>query len=298
MIPHPERVLYPEIGLSRAELVLYYHHVAEAFLEHTRSRPLTIRRWPHGITAEGFYQRYRYEPGQDPRPILIASVEDLLTWVGLGAIEFHSPLGRQVDRGRHDWAVIDLDPNPPAGWREVVRVARVALHLLERLRLPVALKTSGAEGLHLFLPIELADPRQVEDAVERIARVVNLTLPEESTVVRRVKDRGPRVYIDFLQNGAKRTMAAVYSARAVPEARVSWPIRPEELDGGPIQFTVRSVLRGPVREFVRERPVDLVRALGAGGLPSLAELRRITPGPRERAEPPRLPVTSERRSLQ
>ncbi|MGC8488857.1 MAG: hypothetical protein ACP5QO_11695, partial [Clostridia bacterium] len=186
-----------------------------------------------------------------------------------------------------------------AGWKEVVHVARVTLHVLDQLRLPVALKTSGAEGLHLFLPIQLADPHRVEDAVERIARVVNLTLPEESTVVRRVKDRGPRVYIDYLQNGPKRTMAAVYSARAVPDARVSWPIRAEELDGGPTQFTVRSVLEGPVRAFVREHPVDLDRALGTGGLPSLAELRRITPDPRdERAEPPRLPVTSERRSLQ
>jgi bifunctional non-homologous end joining protein LigD len=284
VIPHPERILYPDIGLSRAELVLYYHHVAAALLDHIHDRTLTIRRWPHGIGSEGFYQRYRYHAGQDPAPIVVSTVEDLLSWVGIGAIEFHSPLGRRRDRGRHDWAVIDLDPNPPAAWPEVLRVAQVTMDVLDRLRLPVSLKTSGAAGLHLFMAIEPTDPHEVEDAIERIVRVVNLTLPEDSTLVRRVADRGPRVYLDFLQNGPKRTMAAVYSARAVPDARVSWPVGPHQIQDGAGHFTVRTAMEGPVPPFVRGRPVKLRQALDRGGLPSLPELRRVTPAPTRGAE--------------
>lgn len=279
MISHPERILYPAIGLSRAELVLYYHHVAPALLDHIHDRALTIRRWPHGIGSDGFYQRYRYDAGQDPTPIVVSTVDDLLSWVGVGAIEFHSPLGRRSDGGRHDWAVIDLDPNPPAGWPEVMRVAQVTIDLLHRLRLPLSLKTSGAEGLHLFIAIEPTDPHEVEDAIERIARVVNLTLPEDSTIVRRVADRGPRVYLDFLQNGPKRTMAGVYSARAVPDARVSWPVEPHQIQAGPGQFTVRTVMEGLVPAFGRDRPVRLKQALDRGGLPSLPELRRVSSAP-------------------
>jgi len=275
MIPHPERILYPEIGLVRAELALYYHHVAAPLLEHLHDRPLTVRRWPEGLSGPGFYQRYRHQRGAAPRPIVIETVGDLMAWVGVGVIEFHSPLGRRQDHGRHDWAVMDLDPHPPAGWPELVRVAGVVLALLARCEIPAALKTSGADGLHIFLPIRPTDPHEVEAAMERVARVVTLAVPEQATVTRRVADRGPRVYLDFLQNGPKRTMATVYTARAVPEARVSWPIRAQELADGPEPFTVRTVMGRAVPPFPRGEPVDLTHALDAAGLPPLSELRRI-----------------------
>ncbi len=275
MISHPERVLYPAIGLSRAELMLYYYHVAGPLLGHLQDRALTIRRWPHGILAPGFYQRYRYQSRHERYPIVVDSLSELLRWVGLGAIEFHSPLGRVGDGGLHDWAVIDLDPNPPADWAAVVRVARVTLDLLDRFEIPVSLKTSGARGLHLLVPIEPTEPHRAQDAIERVARVVSLALPEDATVARRVAHRGARVYIDYLQNGPRRTMAAVYSARAGPDARVSWPVGREDLDRGPEAFTVRSTLHRSVPFWPRVRPVPMEALLDREGLPTVEELRRL-----------------------
>lgn len=220
-IPHPDRILYPEAGLTRLDVVSYYAEVAPYMLDAARGRAVTVKRWPHGIDHPMFYQKHPPDGG----PILIESVLSLLTWVGQGTLEFHTPLGHVASPLQHDWAILDLDPNPPTGWHEVVQVAEVCRSLLDLLGWPFLLKTSGQRGLHFYLPIEASDHRRVMAIMERLALMVVETTPDRATVARLKRDRGARVYLDYLQNGYTRTTVMPYSLRATAHATVSTPIR-------------------------------------------------------------------------
>jgi bifunctional non-homologous end joining protein LigD len=287
MIPHPERVLFPRDGITRAELVTYYREMAPAILPHLRGRAITVRRWPHGIDAPSFYQKRAPIPrgagagGGDPaRPIRIAGEEDLVTWVGWGAIEFHAPLHREGEA--HDMAVLDLDPNPPAGWAEVRRVAGVARQLFEELRLPHGIKTSGGDGLHFYVPLRpTLSAAEATGWMEAVARLIVAAVPTLATITRRVAARGPRVYVDYLQNGRHRTMAVVFGVRGRDGAPVSYPVTwADVLAQRPEAFTIRSVRRAHPAgwaDWPGVPPVDLGRALAARGISDPAALRRMLP---------------------
>lgn len=240
-VPHPERVLFPEAGITRRDLLAYYQRVAAVMLPHLRGRDLTLVRWPHGVTGKHFYQRHA-EPGTADALIRIESATDLLRWVALGTIEFHVPLGRDPDPYLHDWAVVDLDPAAGVSWSRVAKVARLVLALLAKLDLTVYLKTSGEGGLHLYLPLAPAPHLEVVEAVRRLCRVVVGAVPEEATIERRVDARGQKIYLDYLQNGHRRTMAGVFGVRANAGAAVSCPIAAEELDTPPRHWTMERVL--------------------------------------------------------
>lgn len=264
-IPHPERILYPEAGISRAEVVSYYAEVAPYLLQQARGRPLTIKRWPHGIAGPMFYQKHPVE-GEE---IFVNTRDDLLTWVGQGALEWHAPLGVAPNLLNHDWAVLDLDPNPPAGWKEVLAVARVFKTLLDLLQVPFLLKTSGQRGLHFYFAIEPLDHRRVMDIIGQWAAMVVETVPDLATVARLKRDRGARIYLDYLQNGFKRTTVMAYSLRATPNATVSMPIRWEEADLGPDYWTmdrVRDHLHRYGNGFIWTRPrirlLDVIQQSG------------------------------------
>lgn len=238
-IPHPDRVLFPDAGITRRDLLGYYLRVSSGLLAHAEDRLLTVKRWPHGITGPMFYQRHP-EPGQD---IVLQSVRDVLHWVGLGVIEWHAPLGTREAPLRHDLAVMDLDPNPPAGWDEVLAVAEVFAHLLDLLLIPFLLKTSGQRGMHFYIAIESENHTDVMAAMGRLAAMVVDTIPGQATVARLKKDRGSRVYLDYLQNGYARTTALAYTVRATPDATVSAPIRREEWDFEPTHWTMARVAK-------------------------------------------------------
>lgn len=198
----------------------YYAEVAPYILRLASGRPLTVKRWPHGVQGPMFYQKHPPMGGD----ILIDNARELLTWVAQGALEFHAPLGTLEHPLVHDWAILDLDPNPPAGWEMVVQVARVFRSLLDLLDVPFLLKTSGQRGLHFYVAIEPADHRQVMTLMGQLCDAVVGTVPEQATVERLKRDRGPRVYLDYLQNGYQRTTVLAYSLRATDHATVSTPI--------------------------------------------------------------------------
>lgn len=273
-----ERVLFPEAGITRRDLLRYYVSVADVILPHLKNRPLTVRRWPHGITEPSFYQKHEEASRGHVRsgePIRIETIEDLVHWVRIGAIEFHAPLGTWPDPNLHDWAVIDLDPNPPAGWGEVRLVATAVMRLLERIAVPCLVKTSGSAGLHLYIRVRPVSAREATAFVEGLCRLVVAAIPDMATVTRRVSERGPRVYLDYLQNGSHRTMAVVYTVRAREGASVSCPVTEREvLHTVPSDWTIRTVHPAERPLWEAGSPVNIRQAWERARLPPLAELRR------------------------
>lgn len=248
----PDTVLFPT-GETKGDLLRYLTELAPVLLRHLADRPITLVRYPSGISEKGFYQKNR--PAHAPawvdsvvldgtRYLLARTAGDLALYAQWAAIEIHAPLCR-VERGElafPDELVIDLDPMPPAGWAEVVRAARGVRHLLETAGLQGYPKTSGATGLHVYLPIPPARPsREREALVKGIGRLLEWALPDLYTTIWQVKRRHG-VYVDYGQNAPGRTMAAPYTVRSVPGAQVSTPIRWEELDSvHPSDFTLHTV---------------------------------------------------------
>ncbi|MCY0899465.1 MAG: DNA primase [Firmicutes bacterium] len=257
-IPHPDRLLFPDVNIRRRDVVAYYAEVGPYLIEWGRGRKLTLKRYPHGIHSRAFYQKHT----PSGTPILLYSVADLLDWVGRGALEFHAPLGL-VDAPRdHDWAILDLDPNPPAGWADVIAVARAVIDLLVLLDVPYLMKTSGQKGLHFYLPIEPCAEDIVLEIMRALAELVVEVMPQQATLARLKRDRGARVYLDYLQNGAERTTVMPYSVRATATATVSMPITVQELTRAPDTWTVQTVLQalqddGPRFHWVGPR-IDLI----------------------------------------
>ncbi len=265
-IPHPERIIYPEAHIARSEVVSYYAEVAPYLLEQGRGRALTVKRWPHGIDGPMFYQKHPANGG----PIVVTSTEALITWVGQGALEWHAPLGFADSPLVHDWAILDLDPNPPAGWAEVIEVGGVFKNLLELMDIPYLLKTSGQRGLHFYVGIRPLHHQRILAIMGQLADVVERTLPDLATTARLKRDRGARVYLDYLQNGYSRTTVMAYSLRATPSATVSAPITWDQRGLGTHYWTidrVRAQLRSRGNLWMWQQPrVDLEVAVSRFGM--------------------------------
>lgn len=259
-------MLFPQVGIKRADVMRYYAEVAPYLLQQARDRALTITRYPKGVPGPMFYQKH---PAPD-QPLTVSTADELLYWVGRGALEWHAPLGTMSRPLCHDWAVLDLDPSPGASWRSVQTVARVVKTLLDLEQVPFLLKTSGQRGLHFYVAIRPLDHRLVTRVVEQWARFVIHTVPDLATIARLKRDRGPRVYLDYLQNGHTRTTVMAYSLRATPTATVSTPILWDDLLHAPDYWTMERVLRAIRRHGNRfqwpGQPVDLGYAARRYGL--------------------------------
>ncbi|MDI3317403.1 MAG: non-homologous end-joining DNA ligase [Bacillota bacterium] len=241
-VTHPDRLLWRQPPVSKRAYLAYLARVGPLMLPWLRGRPLVVTRYPDGVEAPGFYQKDRPE-GTPPwvrtvtltgrRSIRYVVCDDLPTLLWLGsqaAIEFH-PWNAPVDHPhRPDWAVIDLDPQPPLALREALELALDLRPLLGALGLPAFPKLSGGRGLHLFVPLEPRhDEREVQRFVRSLGELALRRWPGRVTLERAVARRGPRIYVDFLQNGPGRTMAAVFSPRPRPGAPVSFPLTWEEV---------------------------------------------------------------------
>ncbi|MGE5554196.1 MAG: non-homologous end-joining DNA ligase [Betaproteobacteria bacterium] len=254
-----DKLLWPEDGITKADLIRYYFAVAPYLLPHLRSRPLTVVRYPDGIHGEGFYQKHlppsapewlpRCEvPSEEADTIsyLIADEVAALVWLGnQAALELH-PAHHRCDRlDRPDWAVIDLDPADGVGLDEVREVAVLARRVLNDFGLTAYPKFSGATGIHLYLPL----PRRyshaaVSRAVGYLGQVLRELNPRRVTTERLIRNRAGHVYVDHLQNLANKTIVAVYSPRPRPGAPVSTPVTWEELlTRNPEEFTIHTVPR-------------------------------------------------------
>ncbi|MGE5560036.1 MAG: non-homologous end-joining DNA ligase [Chloroflexota bacterium] len=252
-----DKVLWPDDGYTKGDLIQYYLQMAPLMLPHLADRPLVMTRYPDGIRGKWFYQkdlpahapawvdRWTYYAADAGRSIdfAIASEPATLVWAAnLAAIELHPWHSRRGSPDTPDVAVFDLDPSPPALFQDCVEIAFLIRDTLARLGLRAYPKTSGATGLHIYLPIEPCYTyEQVATAVANLADLLHQLKPNETTRERLVKKR-IGVYIDHLQNVKGKTIVGVYGVRPRPGAPVSTPVTWDELATCvPDQFTIRTV---------------------------------------------------------
>jgi bifunctional non-homologous end joining protein LigD len=258
-----DRVLFPEDGITKGDLFAYYGDVAPAILPHLKNRPFTLKRYPHGITQEAYFQKQAPRGVPDWLPTrqftthprdggsrlvdfaLVNSRDALLWMVQMNCVDMNAWYSRVDKPERPDYVVFDLDPADD-GFANAVRVAQLVRAALERVELRSYVKTSGASGIHVLVPISRrASFGDTYEFAELVSRQVEAENPGLATTEWLKKKRPPgSVLVDHRQNGHGKTIASVYSVRPRPGAPVSTPLRWEELTEQvrPRDFGMREVL--------------------------------------------------------
>jgi bifunctional non-homologous end joining protein LigD len=250
-----DKVLYPEAGITKAQVIEYYIRLAPRMLNVLTDRPLALARFPDSIDKPGFYEKdaplgtpawvktfTRYsETAQRPVHYVVCNNLDTLLWLAnLAALELHVPLSRMDRFERPDLVLFDIDPNPPANTDNAVEAALLIKEKLDSVGLRSYVKTSGKRGLHVVIPIVREYTfKQTREFVHQIAKRLTRESPIIISELQKMKPPGT-VYIDYLQNAHGKTMACPYSLRAVPRAAVSTPLDWKEVKKGlkPEEFTL------------------------------------------------------------
>jgi DNA ligase D len=255
---NPDKVFFPEPGLTKGDLVRYYLDVASCLLHHVRNRPMQMLRYPDGVDGFRFYQKRVPVPHPDwletvhikfpsgrTADFPVCQDAAALAWiVNLGCIDLHTWHSRTTDIERPDYLLIDLDPSEGNPWSSVQQIAFVVREVMDELGLTSFPKTSGATGVHILAPIKpelrFADVRDFGKALAQ--EVVRRIGDEEvATTTWKVADRRG-VFVDYGQNARDRTIACAYSIRPTADARASAPLRWEEVtEVDPSWFTLRTM---------------------------------------------------------
>ena len=256
-ISSPDKLVFPEPGLTKLDVVRYYLAVADGALRGAGGRPMVLKRFPKGIDAEPFFQKrvpenhpefidtatLQYASGTSAEEAVIRDAAGLAWIVNLGCLDLNPHPVRAEDLDRPDELRIDLDPMPGVDWSQIVDVAMVAREVLDDVGLVGWPKTSGSRGMHILVRIAPQwDYKQVRLAAETLAREVENRAPGLATARWWKEERGESVFVDFNQNAKDRTVASAYSIRPLPDARVSTPLDWDEVrDRRPEEFTVLTV---------------------------------------------------------
>ncbi|MDD7962019.1 non-homologous end-joining DNA ligase [Microbacterium thalli] len=254
----PNRVLWPELGITKREYADYMLAVSDPFLRANGHRPISLERFPDTVEGERFFSKNppkgapdfvgqvvcTYNSGRRHPQVVLDEAAALVWAVQMNTVVFHpwASLAQNTDNPVE--LRIDLDPQPGTDFGDAAEVAPALRDILAEAGLTAFLKTSGNRGLHVFCPIEPTHEfLDVRHAVIAAARELERRLPERVTTNWWKEERGERVFVDFNQANRDRTMAGAYSARALPAATVATPITWDELDAGvdPGSFTVRTV---------------------------------------------------------
>jgi DNA ligase D len=244
-VTNPDKLFFPERGLSKGDLVSYYLSVAEHALPHLRRRPFHMKRFPNGVEGEFFHQKrvpanhpayvdevFVQFPSGHSTVFAIVDNAAALAWVAnLGCIELHTWASRVPEIEKPDYVLIDLDPTTDGQWTFVREIALVVREVMDELGLRSYPKTSGATGLHILAPIKPEFPFPVvRNFAKALAVEVERRIDDQAiaTTTWRVADR-VGVFVDYGQNARDRTIAAAYSVRPTPDARVSAPLSWDEV---------------------------------------------------------------------
>ena len=258
-ISNPDRVYFAARSETKLDLARYYLSVGDGIVRALRERPCMLHRFPEGVGGEKVHQK-RLPSGAPPwvetvrvefprygrhaYELCVTELASVIWAVQMSTVEFHPWNSRRADTERPDEWRIDLDPMPQCGFDRVRRVASVAHEVLDELGAVGWPKTSGGKGLHIYVRIEpqwgFADVRR---AALAFAREVERRAPDDVTTAWWRKDREPdMLFVDYNQNARDHTIAAAYSVRGVPDARVSTPVRWDEIDDvEPPDCTIASV---------------------------------------------------------
>jgi bifunctional non-homologous end joining protein LigD len=237
-LTNPERVLYPEQGISKLQLAEYYQNIADYILPYITNRPLSLVRCPQGLESACFYQRHLDDAapagveklpltgadGKVANHIVIRDLTGLISLVQLGTLELH-PWGASADDPEHpDWIVFDLDPGIGASWPSVVHAARWLHRRLATLGLKSFVRTTGGKGLHVVVPIV---PEHDWDTVKAFSRAIAHELVDDDPLryiaTASKEKRVGKVFIDYLRNARGASSIANYSPRARARAPVATP---------------------------------------------------------------------------
>jgi bifunctional non-homologous end joining protein LigD len=243
-----DKPFWPELGITKGNLIQYYADVAPFLLPHIKDRAMVMKRYPHGAHGDFFFMKRAPSPRPDwlrtcridhdsgnviDFPV-IDDVPSLLWVINLGCIDLNQWYAKCDDVDRPDYLHFDLDPGPGAGWEQVLDSGRVVRDALTSLEMPPLVKTTGSRGLHVYVPI-VRGPSQKDVwtfakalAVELAARNPKL-MTSEYKVAKRPHGR---VLVDYNQNAWGRTLASIYSVRPRPQAPVSAPVTWTEVDQG------------------------------------------------------------------
>jgi bifunctional non-homologous end joining protein LigD len=277
------KVYWPEEGYTKRDMFNYYYQVAEYILPHLKDRPLSLNRFPSGIHGKSFYQKdvkgkapdwaktypYHTSDGED-KEFLVGNDEATLLWMAsLGCIEMNPWFSRTTHPDNPDYCVIDLDPADKTTFEQVIKAAREVKDVLDAIKVPSYVKTSGSTGIHIYIPL---GAKYTYDQSQMFARllvsIVHDRLHDFTSLERKIKDRNGKMYLDFLQNRPGATIACAYSLRPKPGATVSMPLHWDEVKKGlkMKDFTIENALarikrEGDLFKGTLEEGIDMEKAL-------------------------------------
>jgi bifunctional non-homologous end joining protein LigD len=289
-VTHPERVLFPRDGVTKGDVARYYAEIGDVIVPHLRERPFTLKRYPHGIDGQAYFHKQAPKGKPDWIPTrqfrtwpragesrlvdftLVNETAALVWMVQMNCIDMNAWYSRVDKPDRPDYAVFDLDPpDSRNGFAQAIRVAHLIREALEELGLRSYAKTSGADGIHVLVPIARRSSfKDTYELAERVSRGLEAANPGlVTTEWLKKKRRG--VLVDHRQNGHGKTIASAYSVRPKPGAPVSTPLRWEELGEKvrPRDFGRREALQRV------ERHGDLFEPVLRGGQTLGPALRRL-----------------------
>jgi len=255
-----DKLYWPEDGLTKGDALDYYRAVADVMLPYLTNRPITFRAYPNGVKGPGFWRRdlpdnapdwltsVTYQPETRDERIQVPLIDDeaaLVWWVDHSVIEIHQWLSLTDNLDQPDWAVFDLDPGKDVEFERLLEAAVLVRDDLAQVELQAFAKTSGASGMHVFVPLAAESSfDEVREWVHGVALRLAQTHPKLIAAASGGTHRGNNVTIDHAQNSVARNTAAPYTLRARPGATVSTPLSWDEVEKGklrPDEFTLRTV---------------------------------------------------------
>src|SRR5690554_4741632 len=279
-----DKLYWKKEKITKGDLIDYYLSVSDYILPHLKDRAQSLHRFPDGIESPGFYHKDAgkgapswvktvhifSESNNKGIEYIVCNDKDTLGYlINLGCIELNPWNNRIKFPDKPDFMIMDLDPSEKNSFEQVVETAKATKEVLDMAGLTSYCKTSGSTGLHIYVPMGAKyDYDQVRDFGLLVAQLVQSRLPKITTLERSLSKRGPKIYLDYLQNRTGQTVASVYSVRPKPGASVSMPVEWDEVtkDLSIQDFTIRNALdriakKGDIFSPVLGKGVDLIKAL-------------------------------------
>jgi len=241
------KIYYPKKKVTKRDVVNYYYLVAPYMLPYMKDRPQTLIRYPNGIEGQYFYQKdvtgkvpdwtkqfpYSSDRGGDRNFLVCTNEASLLLIASLGGLEMHPWSSRVQKPDYPDWCIIDLDPGDKTTFEQVIIAAQTTKEVLDAVGVAANCKTSGATGLHIYIPLGARYTYEQSKEFGRVlVKIINEKIPSFTSIERIVENRKGKLYLDFLQNRPQATLAAPYSLRPKPDATVSMPLHWHEVTKG------------------------------------------------------------------
>ncbi|WP_233791440.1 DNA ligase D [Dyadobacter sp. CY343] len=277
------KLFWPDDKITKRELINYYYQVAPVMMPYLENRPMSLNRFPNGIKGKSFYQKdvtgkvpswietFPYEADNEKKNFMLSNNEaSLLYMINLGCIDVNPWNSRIEAPDNPDWCLLDLDPDTTNTFEQVILTAQTIKQLLDSIQVESYCKTSGSTGLHIYIPLGAKYTYdQCQMFANWVASQVQHELPKFTSIERMTKNRKGKLYIDYLQNRPKATLAAPYSVRPKPGATVSMPLHWDEVKEG-LQlrdFTIHNAMErvqqeGDLFKPVLGKGIDLEAVIG------------------------------------